>query len=242
MFRVVREGLRNLTFVGFHRQRAGLELIGVVVRWRMRPVLRIQGRHERLFCLGVVVALGDGGAVCQSLVFLSIAALAAALNCRLASAAAWPLTEPATRFAALSHMLMNGFFFIQGLLISILVDGDSIGPIVRTLWRQVIRGCSPPPHGNVGGGVDRFDKTALDRVVAQRAPCDQCQQRHLERQTQYQGPVGDVEELRVLQHVDVLLVERAFGDPRAKGAACRRPPAAPPARWPRLWPSRSNPW
>jgi len=98
------------------------------MRWRMRPVLRSQGRHGRLFCVGLVLAFGEDGAVCQSLVFLSIAALTAALNCRLASAAAWPRTDPATRFAALNHMLMNGFFFSHGLLISVLVDGDSVGP------------------------------------------------------------------------------------------------------------------
>ena len=38
--------------------------------------------------------------------------------CRLACAVAWPRIEPAAEFAPLSHMLMNGFFFSQGLLIS----------------------------------------------------------------------------------------------------------------------------
>ena len=123
MFRIVRDGRRHLSFVRFYRKRSGLELILVAVHWRMRPVLRIQGRDERLFGLGLAVALGEDGAACQILLFLSDAALADALNCRLASAAAWPRTDPATRFAALSHMLMNGFFFSQGLLISILVDG-----------------------------------------------------------------------------------------------------------------------
>jgi hypothetical protein len=43
---------------------------------------------------------------------------------RLACAVAWPRIEPATEFAALNHMLMNGFFFSQGLLISFSIDGQ----------------------------------------------------------------------------------------------------------------------
>ena len=51
----------------------------------------------------------------QSLLFSSAAAVTAAFNCRLAWAVAWPRKLPAARFAALSHKLMNGFFFNQGL-------------------------------------------------------------------------------------------------------------------------------
>jgi hypothetical protein len=36
----------------------------------------------------------------------------AVFTSRLTCAVAWPRTEAATRFAALSHTLMNGFFFI----------------------------------------------------------------------------------------------------------------------------------
>lgn len=43
-----------------------------------------------------------------------MALVAAALIWRLASAVAWPRIVPANRFAPLSHMLMNGFFFNQG--------------------------------------------------------------------------------------------------------------------------------
>lgn len=43
-----------------------------------------------------------------------------AFICRLACAVAWPRKGPATRLAMLSHMLMNGFFFNQGLAISFL--------------------------------------------------------------------------------------------------------------------------
>ena len=40
--------------------------------------------------------------------------LAAALDCRLASATTFPRALPTTALALLNHMLMNGFFFNQG--------------------------------------------------------------------------------------------------------------------------------
>ncbi|MEP7056545.1 MAG: hypothetical protein ABI809_02075 [Caldimonas sp.] len=44
-----------------------------------------------------------------------LAFVIAAVDCRFASAATLPRAELATEFAPLSHMLMNGFFFSQGL-------------------------------------------------------------------------------------------------------------------------------
>jgi hypothetical protein len=58
----------------------------------------------------------DDAGFCAASLRLFVAALAiAALIWRVACALAWPRTEAAIRFAALSHMLMNGFFFSQGL-------------------------------------------------------------------------------------------------------------------------------
>ena len=51
----------------------------------------------------------------HSLLFSLVASVTAAFTCRLAWAVAWPRTEPATRFAALNHRLIKGFFFNQGL-------------------------------------------------------------------------------------------------------------------------------
>ncbi|EWS57209.1 hypothetical protein Y695_04898 [Hydrogenophaga sp. T4] len=51
----------------------------------------------------------------QTFRFSRAASAMAAFTCRFASAVAWPRIEPATLFAVLSHMLMNGFFFSQGL-------------------------------------------------------------------------------------------------------------------------------
>lgn len=39
--------------------------------------------------------------------------------CRLAWTVNWPRKGPAARFAMLSHMLMNGFFFNHGLAMSL---------------------------------------------------------------------------------------------------------------------------
>ena len=63
--------------------------------------------------LGLDLSLGLGAG-------LEIASDTPAFICRLASAVAWPRKPPATRFAVLSHMLMKGFFFNQGLAISLL--------------------------------------------------------------------------------------------------------------------------
>lgn len=59
------------------------------------------------------------------------AADVATFVCRLSSADALPLAAPAAEFAALSHMLGNGFFFNRGLfdfetLDMSLADGDTL--------------------------------------------------------------------------------------------------------------------
>lgn len=46
----------------------------------------------------------------------SVACASVWLIWRFASAATWERTDPAILFAPLSHMLMKGFFFNQGLL------------------------------------------------------------------------------------------------------------------------------
>jgi hypothetical protein len=46
-----------------------------------------------------------------------VALVTAVAAWRLTSPAAWPRIEPAAALAALSHMLMNGFFFNHGLAI-----------------------------------------------------------------------------------------------------------------------------
>jgi hypothetical protein len=43
------------------------------------------------------------------------AAACVAVTWRLAAALAWPRADPATRFAALSHILIAGFFVVHGL-------------------------------------------------------------------------------------------------------------------------------
>ncbi len=70
----------------------------------------LRGRlvHQRL---RFVLAFGGVG---------ESASATAALTSRLAWAVAWPRKVPATRFAVLSHMLMKGFFFNQGLAIWLL--------------------------------------------------------------------------------------------------------------------------
>lgn len=72
--------------------------------------------------LGLDLSLGLGAG-------LEIASDTPAFTCRLASAVAWPRKLPATRFAVLSHMLMKGFFFNQGLAISLLAGSIKLpGP------------------------------------------------------------------------------------------------------------------
>lgn len=51
MFRICRNGRGNRTFVGFHGQRAGLELHGVNLPWRVCPVERAHVHDERLDAL-----------------------------------------------------------------------------------------------------------------------------------------------------------------------------------------------
>jgi len=46
------------------------------------------------------------------------AAVATVDACRFVAAIAWPRAAPSIAFSPLSHMLRNGFFFIQGLAIS----------------------------------------------------------------------------------------------------------------------------
>ena len=48
MFRIIRNGRGNRTFVGFDRQRSGLELIGVILRWPVRPMLHAHVHQDRL--------------------------------------------------------------------------------------------------------------------------------------------------------------------------------------------------
>lgn len=64
------------------------------------------------------LALADAGFVAPSIILrLSLVALvAAALAWRLTCAVAWLRIAPASRLAPLSHMLMKGFFFSQGLV------------------------------------------------------------------------------------------------------------------------------
>jgi hypothetical protein len=40
--------------------------------------------------------------------------------CRYAAALACPRADPATAFAPLSHMLINGFFFVHGFFMAVL--------------------------------------------------------------------------------------------------------------------------
>ena len=64
MFRIIRDGRRNWALVWFHRQRAMLKLIGIVMRWRMRPVLDPHLHDECLDILRWLISvLADGGRV-----------------------------------------------------------------------------------------------------------------------------------------------------------------------------------
>lgn len=68
MFRIVWNGRGNRTSVGFHRQRAGLELIGVVLPWRVRPVVRADVHDEHLDALRWFMSfLGEGCGVSKVL-------------------------------------------------------------------------------------------------------------------------------------------------------------------------------
>ena len=61
MFRIIRNGRGNRTFVGFDRQRAGLELIGVILRWPVRPMLHAHIHEDRLDGLRWFMSFLDEG-------------------------------------------------------------------------------------------------------------------------------------------------------------------------------------
>ncbi|MES2950891.1 MAG: hypothetical protein V4858_20340 [Pseudomonadota bacterium] len=95
-------------FDGF-RDKVGVTNVQIIAgRSRQPRIGKIS--HQRLR-LALALAFVLGGALASAI---------AVFTCRLACATAWPRKDPATRFAALSHMLMNGFFFNQGLLIQLL--------------------------------------------------------------------------------------------------------------------------
>lgn len=115
----------------------------------------------------LVLALGKAGTAASNRRFkLSLVAwVHATLICRFACAAAWPRTEPAIRLAVLSHMLMNGFFFSQGLgmsrfrspptaLVSLrsAVEPDEGAKIVD--WRHGT--CKLSPYGHSESGSVRW--------------------------------------------------------------------------------------
>src|SRR5688572_21560371 len=63
-----------------------------------------------------------------------VAFIIAVVDWRLTCPAARPRNEPAAALAPLSHMLMNGFFFSQGLAISMLLgqrSHDAAGDALR---------------------------------------------------------------------------------------------------------------
>ena len=69
-----------------------------------------------------------------------VAVVIAVAAWRFACPTAWPRMEPAAALAPLSHMLMNGFFFNQGLAISILLGQRShLG--IRVQRVVMLRGC-----------------------------------------------------------------------------------------------------
>ena len=78
--------------------------------------------QRRVFFLAGVVALP----LQKSMICLAANAWVAA-TWRLAAAVAWPRAEPAARFAALSQMLMAGFFVVHGLRMPDLPLHDHLG-------------------------------------------------------------------------------------------------------------------
>jgi hypothetical protein len=70
------------------------------------------------FAFAFALALGRvaTGGPTKRLTFSSVACASVWLIWRFAAAATWERADPAILFAALSHMLMKGFFFNQGLL------------------------------------------------------------------------------------------------------------------------------
>jgi len=57
----------------------------------------------------------------------------ALLTSRFAAAVAWPRALPIAELAPLSHMLMNGFFLVQGFFIGITISG-----LVRSLLAELV--------------------------------------------------------------------------------------------------------
>lgn len=75
-----------------------------------------------VFVFDFVFAPVAGVAVMASVQVLSrslVAVVTARVACRLACAVAWLRIDPAIAFAPLSHTLMKGFFFNQGLRMSV---------------------------------------------------------------------------------------------------------------------------
>lgn len=62
-------------------------------------------------------------ALVQKFSTLPIPRVVAALVSRWAAAVAWPRARPITAFAPDSHMLMNGFFLVQGFFMQSMVAG-----------------------------------------------------------------------------------------------------------------------
>ena len=66
MFGIIRNGRGKKTFVGFDRQRAGLELIGVILRWPVRPMLHAHVHQDRLDGLRWFMSFLDEGCGCRT--------------------------------------------------------------------------------------------------------------------------------------------------------------------------------
>jgi hypothetical protein len=71
---------------------------------------------------GLLLAAGGVTASELSLMFSFVASAKADCTCRLTCEEAAPRIEPTMRLAVLSHMLMNGFFFNQGCVMSVLAE------------------------------------------------------------------------------------------------------------------------
>jgi hypothetical protein len=79
---------------------------------------------------------GAANAPAQALNMSFVALVIAVVDWCLASAAILPRAELATELAPLSHMLMNGFFFNQGLDMAISSDGPI--PRLDRLSRKIV--------------------------------------------------------------------------------------------------------
>jgi hypothetical protein len=78
-------------------------------------------RYERRFLAGWLLGLPA-----QKSRTWRVAAVWVAVRCFLAALVACPRALPAALLAAVSHMLMNGFFFNQGLLMLIQSRGEPL--------------------------------------------------------------------------------------------------------------------